>query len=310
MHGSAFETVRQQLGRSKNGRKETIMWIADQWKDYEILDTSGGEKLERWDKYLLVRPDPQVIWKTEKKHPGWKKKNGHYHRSSKGGGEWEFFHLPEQWSVHYRELTFQLKPFNFKHTGLFPEQAVNWDWCAQKIKQAGRPVKVLNLFAYTGGATLAAAAAGAQVTHVDASKGMVNWAKENAASSGLSDRPIRWLVDDCVKFVEREIRRGNHYDAIIMDPPSYGRGPKGEIWKIEESIFPFVQLCEKLLSDDPIFFLINSYTTGLAPAVLTYMLSTVLREYDGTVESQEIGIPVTSSGLVLPCGASGRWWKE
>lgn len=286
------------------------MWIADQWKDYEILDTSGGEKLERWDKYLLVRPDPQVIWKTEKKHPGWKKKNGHYHRSSRGGGEWEFFNLPEQWSVHYRELTFQLKPFSFKHTGLFPEQAVNWDWCADKIRKAGRPVKVLNLFAYTGGATLAAAAAGAQVTHVDASKGMVNWAKENAASSGLSDRPIRWLVDDCVKFVEREIRRGNHYDAIIMDPPSYGRGPKGEIWKIEESVFPFVQLCEKLLSDDPIFFLINSYTTGLAPAVLTYMLSTVLKGYGGQVESQEIGIPVTSSGLVLPCGASGRWWKD
>ncbi|MDO4489973.1 MAG: class I SAM-dependent methyltransferase [Lachnospiraceae bacterium] len=286
------------------------MWIADQWKDYEILDTSGGEKLERWDKYLLVRPDPQVIWKTDKKHPGWKKKNGHYHRSSKGGGEWEFFNLPEQWSVHYRELTFQLKPFSFKHTGLFPEQAVNWDWCAQKIKNAGRPVKVLNLFAYTGGATLAAAAAGAHVTHVDASKGMVNWAKENAASSGLSDKPIRWLVDDCVKFVEREIRRGNHYDAIIMDPPSYGRGPKGEIWKIEESIFPFVQLCEKLLSDDPIFFLINSYTTGLAPAVLTYMLSTVLKGYEGQVEAQEIGIPVTSTGLVLPCGASGRWWKD
>lgn len=286
------------------------MWVADQWKDYEILDTSGGEKLERWDKYLLVRPDPQVIWKTDKKHPGWKKKNGHYHRSSKGGGEWEFFNLPEQWSVHYRELTFQLKPFSFKHTGLFPEQAVNWDWCAQRIKEAGRPVKVLNLFAYTGGATLAAAAAGAQVTHVDASKGMVNWAKENAASSGLSDRPIRWLVDDCVKFVEREIRRGNHYDAIIMDPPSYGRGPKGEIWKIEESIFPFVQLCEKLLSDDPIFFLINSYTTGLAPAVLTYMLSTVLKGYEGQVEAQEIGIPVTSTGLILPCGASGRWWKK
>ncbi len=286
------------------------MWVADQWKDYEILDTSGGEKLERWDKYLLVRPDPQVIWKTDKKHPGWKKKNGHYHRSSKGGGEWEFFNLPEQWSVQYRELTFQLKPFSFKHTGLFPEQAVNWDWCADKIKKAGRPVKVLNLFAYTGGATLAAAAAGAHVTHVDASKGMVNWAKENAASSGLSDRPIRWLVDDCVKFVEREIRRGNHYDAIIMDPPSYGRGPKGEIWKIEESIFPFVQLCEKLLSDDPIFFLINSYTTGLAPAVLTYMLSTVLKGYKGQVEAQEIGIPVTSTGLVLPCGASGRWWKE
>ncbi len=286
------------------------MWIADQWKDYEILDTSGGEKLERWDRYLLVRPDPQVIWKTDRRHPGWKKKNGHYHRSSKGGGEWEFFDLPEQWSVHYRTLTFQLKPFSFKHTGLFPEQAVNWDWCAGKIRQAGRPVKVLNLFAYTGGATLAAAAAGAHVTHVDASKGMVNWAKENAVSSGLADRPIRWLVDDCVKFVEREIRRGNHYDAIIMDPPSYGRGPKGEIWKIEESIFPFIQLCEKLLSDDPIFFLVNSYTTGLAPAVLTYMLSTVLKGYDGQVESQEIGIPVTSSGLVLPCGASGRWWKE
>ena len=219
------------------------MWIADNWKDYEVLDCSRGEKLERWGKYLLVRPDPQVIWDTPRKNPGWKHMDGHYHRSKKGGGEWEFFHLPQQWQIHYRELTFNLKPFSFKHTGLFPEQAVNWDWCSDKIRKAGRPVKVLNLFAYTGGATLAAAAAGASVTHVDASKGMVTWAKENAASSGLSDRPIRWLVDDCVKFVEREIRRGNHYDAIIMDPPSYGRGPKGEIWKIEDAIHPLVKLC-------------------------------------------------------------------
>ncbi len=283
------------------------MWIADNWKDYEILDTSQGEKLERWGDYLLVRPDPQVIWNTPKIHPGWKRKNGHYHRSKKGGGEWEFFRLPKQWSIHYRSLTFHLKPFSFKHTGLFPEQAVNWDWFSEKIRQADRPIKVLNLFAYTGGATLAAAAAGASVTHVDASKGMVTWAKENAAASGLSDAPIRWLVDDCVKFVEREIRRGNHYDAIIMDPPSYGRGPKGEIWKIEDSIHPFIQLCVKLLSDRPLFFLVNSYTTGLAPAVLTYMLSTELKHIPGTVQSQEIGLPVTSTGLVLPCGASGRW---
>ena len=283
------------------------MWIADHWKDYEILDTSKGEKLERWGDYLLVRPDPQVIWNTPKVHPGWKKKNGHYHRSKKGGGEWEFFHLPEQWSIHYKDLTFHLKPFSFKHTGLFPEQAANWDWFSDKIQNAGRPVKVLNLFAYTGGATLAAAKAGASVTHVDASKGMVTWAKENAAASGLKDAPIRWLVDDCVKFVQREIRRGNHYDAIIMDPPSYGRGPKGEIWKIEESIHPFIQLCVSLLSDHPLFFLVNSYTTGLAPAVLTYMLCTELKKFSGCVESQEIGLPVTSTGLVLPCGASGRW---
>lgn len=283
------------------------MWIADNWKDYEILDTSKGEKLERWGDYLLVRPDPQVIWNTPKVHPGWKKKNGHYHRSKKGGGEWEFFHLPEQWSIHYKDLTFHLKPFSFKHTGLFPEQAANWDWFSDKIQNAGRPIKVLNLFAYTGGATLAAAKAGASVTHVDASKGMVTWAKENAAASGLKDAPIRWLVDDCVKFVQREIRRGNHYDAVIMDPPSYGRGPKGEIWKIEESIHPFIQLCASLLSDQPLFFLVNSYTTGLAPAVLTYMLCTELKKFSGCVESQEIGLPVTSTGLVLPCGASGRW---
>ena len=289
------------------------MWIADQWKDYEVLDTSSGEKLERWGDYLLVRPDPQVIWNTPRKNPGWKKKNGHYHRSSKGGGEWEFFNLPEEWSIHYRELTFRLKPFSFKHTGLFPEQATNWNWFSQLIHsevKKGRPVKVLNLFAYTGGATLAAAASGASVTHVDASKGMVTWAKENAVSSGLGDAPIRWLVDDCVKFVEREIRRGNHYDAIIMDPPSYGRGPKGEIWKIEESIYPLVQLCSQILTDDPLFFLINSYTTGLQPAVLSYMIHTVLGKYNGTITAEEIGLPVSSNGLVLPCGASGRFQRK
>ena len=283
------------------------MWIADGWKDYEVIDTSNGEKLERWGDYLLVRPDPQVIWDTKKSHKGWRNMNGHYHRSKKGGGEWEFFDLPEQWQINYKNLTFNLKPFSFKHTGLFPEQATNWDWFSEKIKNAGRPIKVLNLFAYTGGATLAAAAAGANVTHVDASKGMVGWAKENAASSGLSDAPIRWLVDDCVKFVEREIRRGNTYDAIIMDPPSYGRGPKGEIWKIEDMIHSLIKLCTQILSDNPLFFLINSYTTGLAPAVLTYMLATELKQFDGTVDSQEIGLPVSSNGLVLPCGASGRW---
>ncbi|MBE5975691.1 class I SAM-dependent methyltransferase [Lacrimispora xylanisolvens] len=284
------------------------MWIADGWKDYEVIDCSEGEKLERWGNYLLVRPDPQVIWSTPKKETGWTKMNGHYHRSAKGGGEWEFFHLPEQWTISYKELTFQLKPFSFKHTGLFPEQAANWDWFGDKIKKAGRPVKVLNLFAYTGGATLAAAQAGALVTHVDASKGMVGWAKENARSSGLESASIRWIVDDCVKFVEREIRRGNRYDAIIMDPPSYGRGPKGEIWKIEDSIYPFVKLCSQLLSDTPLFFLINSYTTGLAPSVLSYMISTeITSKFGGNVQSDEVGLPVKSSGLILPCGASGRW---
>lgn len=284
------------------------MWIADQWKDYEVLDTSNGEKLERWGKYLLVRPDPQVIWNTPHEHPGWKKKNGHYHRSSKGGGEWEFLDLPNEWSISYKDLTFHLKPFSFKHTGLFPEQAVNWDWFSSLIKGASRPIKVLNLFAYTGGATISAAKAGAQVTHVDASKGMVSWAKENAAASGLSDAPIRWLVDDCTKFVERELRRGNHYDGIIMDPPSYGRGPKGEIWKIEENIFPFIELTTKLLSDKPLFFLINSYTTGLQPAVLSYMLNlTVKKNFGGHILADEIGLPVSGTDLVLPCGASGRW---
>lgn len=286
------------------------MWAADQWKDYEVLDTSSGEKLERWGDYFLIRPDPQVLWDTPKKLRQWKKPNGHYHRSSKGGGQWEFFDLPKIWEIQYKDLKFHLQPFSFKHTGLFPEQAVNWDWFSEKIRKAKRPVKVLNLFAYTGGATLAAAAAGASVTHVDASKGMVNWAKENAQLSGLREKPIRWLVDDCVKFVEREIRRGNVYDGIIMDPPSYGRGPKGEIWKIEEKIYPFIELCTKILSEDPLFFLVNSYTTGLQPAVLSYMLETqIKKKFGGQVVSDEIGLPVTSNGLILPCGASGRWEK-
>lgn len=292
-------------------RRIKNMWIANQWKDYEVIDTSTGEKLERWGDYILVRPDPQVIWNTPKNNAGWRKKNGHYHRSVKGGGEWEFWNLPEEWSIHYKELTFHLKPFSFKHTGLFPEQAVNWDWFSELIRNAGRPIKVLNLFAYTGGATLSAAKAGANVTHVDASKGMVAWAKENAAASGLKDAPIRWLVDDCVKFVEREIRRGNQYDAIIMDPPSYGRGPKGEIWKIEESIYPFIGLTTQILTDKPLFYLVNSYTTGLQPAVLTYMIQTALvPRFGGVVESSEIGLPVSSNGLVLPCGASGRWTQN
>ena len=296
------------------------MFIADRWKDYEVLDTSRGEKLERWGKYILLRPDPQVIWSTPRERKEWKRLNGHYHRSAKGGGEWEFHDLPEEWSINYKlidkgisgdSLTFNLKPFSFKHTGLFPEQAANWDWFFPIIKRAvdkGREIKVLNLFAYTGGATIAAAAAGAKVTHVDASKGMVSWAKENAASSGLAEAPIRWLVDDCMKFVEREIRRGNHYDAIIMDPPSYGRGPKGEIWKIEESVYPLIEKASMLLSDDPLFFLINSYTTGLQPAVLTYMIGTLIgKKHEGDVISDEVGLPVIESGLVLPCGASGRW---
>jgi 23S rRNA (cytosine1962-C5)-methyltransferase len=283
------------------------MWVADQWKDYEVLDTSSGEKLERWGDYRLIRPDPQVIWNTKKQDSAWRRPNAHYHRSSRGGGEWEFFDLPEIWSIGYRNLTFLLKPFSFKHTGLFPEQAVNWDWCGDLIRGANREIRVLNLFAYTGGATLSAADAGAHVTHVDASKGMVRWARENAEASGMEDAPIRWLVDDCTKFVEREIRRGKQYEAIIMDPPSYGRGPKGEIWKIEDCIFDLIRLAVQLLSDQPLFLLVNSYTTGLAPAVLTYMISTALAGRGGTVEASEIGLPVRSTGLILPCGASGRW---
>ena len=287
------------------------MWIADGWEDYELLDCGGGEKLERWDKQYLVRPDPQAIWETPRRLPEWKRANARYLRSQTGGGHWEKKALPESWQVHYKDLTFQVKPMNFKHTGLFPEQAVNWDWFSGLIHEAGHPVKVLNLFAYTGGATVSAAAAGAAVTHVDASKGMVGWAKENAAASGLADAPIRWLVDDCMKFVEREIRRGNKYDGIIMDPPSYGRGPKGEIWKIEDNIWDFVGLTAQLLSDDALFFLINSYTTGLQPAVLSYMMnSTLTKKFGGHVEAEEIGLPVTESGLVLPCGASGRWQRD
>ena len=289
---------------------------ADTWKDYELLDATDGNRLERWGETLLVRPDPQVVWKTPQQSPLWAKADAVYHRSNQGGGEWEYRRrLPEKWKITCGEgedkLTLIVSPTGFKHTGVFPEQAVNWDWFSGLIHEAGRPVKVLNLFAYTGGATVSAAAAGAAVTHVDASKGMVGWAKENAAASGLADAPIRWLVDDCMKFVEREIRRGNKYDGIIMDPPSYGRGPKGEIWKIEDNIWDFVGLTAQLLSDDALFFLINSYTTGLQPAVLSYMMnSTLTKKFGGHVEAEEIGLPVTESGLVLPCGASGRWQRK
>ena len=287
------------------------MWIADQWQDYELLDCGGGEKLERWDKQYLVRPDPQAIWETDHRHPAWKKANARYLRSHTGGGHWEKKTLPESWQIHYDELTFQVKPMNFKHTGLFPEQAVNWDFAMNKIRNAGRPIRVLNLFAYTGGATVACAKAGASVCHVDAAKGMVAWAKDNARLSGLSDAPIRWIVDDCAKFVEREIRRGKTYDAIIMDPPSYGRGPSGEVWKLEESLYPFVKLCAGVLSDKPLFVLINSYTTGLAPSVLGYLLHLLVAEkYGGTVSWDELGLPVSATGMALPCGATGRWFSE
>ena len=284
------------------------MWQADEWKDYEVLDTSRGEKLERWGKYVLVRPDPQVIWNTPKNDPLWRKYDARYARSSTGGGAWSEHRLPDHWQVRYKELTFNVKPMNFKHTGVFPEQAANWDFIMRTIRAARRPINVLNLFAYTGGATLAAAAAGASVCHVDAAKGMVAWAKENAKSSGLEDRPIRWIVDDCAKFVEREIRRGRRYDAIIMDPPSYGRGPSGEIWKLEENLFPFVELCTGVLSDEPLFVIINSYTTGLAPSVLGYIMDTLITaKHGGGTECGELGLPVRDSGLVLPCGSTGRW---
>ena len=287
------------------------MWKADQWKDYEVLDTSDGEKLECWGSFYLVRPDPQVIWSTPRQDPRWKRFDARYARSSTGGGHWSAHHLPEHWCIHYRELTFQVKPMNFKHTGVFPEQAANWDFIDDQIRRAGRPVSVLNLFAYTGGATLAAAAAGASVCHVDAAKGMVAWARENAAASGLSGAPIRWIIDDCAKFVEREIKRGRRYDAVIMDPPSYGRGPSGEIWKLEKDLFPFLKLVSGVLSDDPLFFIINSYTTGLAPSVLTCLLDSVVTpRFGGGTVSDELGLPVTDSGLVLPCGATGRWTRE
>ena len=284
------------------------MWLADAWKDYEVLDTSGGEKLERWGKYVLVRPDPQVIWNTPKDDPLWRKYDARYARSSTGGGKWANLRLPEHWQVKYRELTFNVKPMNFKHTGVFPEQAANWDFIMETIRGAGRPINALNLFAYTGGATLACAAAGASVCHVDAAKGMVAWAKENAKSSGLAEKPIRWIVDDCAKFVEREIRRGRRYDAIIMDPPSYGRGPSGEIWKLEENLWPFVQLVSQVLSDKPLFVIINSYTTGLAPSVVGYIMDSIFtKRFGGHSECGELGLPVKDSGLVLPCGSTGRW---
>ena len=284
------------------------MWIADGWKEYELLDCGSGEKLERWGDKLLVRPDPQAIWNTPRHHHGWKRPDGRYLRSSAGGGSWEKGRLPGQWQVRYKNLTFQVKPMNFKHTGLFPEQAVNWEFAQEQIKRAGRPVSVLNLFAYTGAASVACAAAGASVCHVDAAKGMVQWARENARASSLEEAPIRWIVDDCAKFVEREIRRGRRYDAIIMDPPSYGRGPTGEVWKLEDNLYPFVELCAGVLSDEPLFIIINSYTTGLAPSVLTYILETVVsRKFGGRTVSDEIGLPVSETGLVLPCGATGRW---
>lgn len=285
------------------------MWIADGWKDYELLDTSDGQRLEKWKKYTLVRPDPQVIWNGVKRHPLWKKADGIYSREG-GGGKWVKLDVPESWNISYKELTFKIKPMGFKHTGLFPEQAVNWDWFSSLIKNAGRPIKVLNLFAYTGGATVAAAKAGASVCHVDASRGMVQTAKENAALSGLSEAPIRYIVDDCAKFVEREARRGNKYDGIIMDPPSYGRGPSGEVWKLEDNIGKFVSSAAAILSDDPLFFLVNSYTTGLSASTMGYILGLeIAAKRGGKVVSDEIGLPVTRTGIALPCGASSRWTK-
>ena len=283
------------------------MWVSDKWKDYELLDCSGGERLERWKDRILVRPDPQVIWDTPKKMKEWNAADAHYHRSSAGGGSWDKRSLPGSWQINYGEMTLNVKPMNFKHTGVFPEQAANWDYAMKKIKEAGRPISVLNLFAYTGAATTAALLAGASVCHVDAAKGMTQWAKENAASSGVADRQVRWIVDDCAKFVEREIRRGHRYDAIIMDPPSYGRGPGGEVWKLENDLVPFVQLCSGVLSDDPLFVIINSYTTGLSPSTLTYVAQSVFgRKFGGRAESDELGLPVTASGLCLPCGATCR----
>ena len=287
------------------------MRYTSDWKDYELLDCSSGERLERWGNVTLIRPDPQVIWKTPKKHPAWRRADAVYHRSSSGGGNWEIKNkIPSFWRIGYGDLNFNVKTMGFKHTGIFPEQAVNWDYTAKLIKNACRPVKVLNLFAYTGGATVACLKAGAEVVHVDASKGMVQWAKENAVASGVADRKVRWIVDDCVKFVQREIRRGNKYDIIIMDPPSYGRGPGGEIWKLENEVYSFVELCSQVLSDNPIMVLINSYTTGLSPAVMQYILGALIKpKFGGVAESDEIGLPVTQTGMILPCGASAIWHK-
>ncbi|MFF2482242.1 class I SAM-dependent methyltransferase [Paenibacillus sp. NPDC058071] len=285
------------------------MYVADKWTDYELLDTGAGDKLERWGPYVLRRPDPQIIWPLAKETGQWKQADGHYHRSTSGGGQWQFKStLPERWTIAYGELKFHIKPTNFKHTGLFPEQAVNWSWMMDKIRSAGRPIRVLNLFAYSGGATVAAAAAGAEVVHVDAAKGMVQWAKENAQLSGLENAPIRYIIDDVFKFVQREQRRGRQYDAIIMDPPSYGRGTNGETWKLEENLYPFLELCTTILSDNPLFLLLNSYTTGLSPSVLHNLLHmTMQRKYGGEINCGEIGLPITATGLHLPCGILGRW---
>lgn len=290
------------------------MYIAENWKDYELLDTSDGERLERWGKYILIRPDPQVIWKGKREHKLWSKADAIYRRSNSGGGAWVKNNVPEKWTIGYDGMTFNLKPMGFKHTGLFPEQAANWDWFSRLIEERrkqGKKVKVLNLFAYTGGATAAAAKAGAEVVHVDASKGMVAQAKENLASSGLADAPVRYIVDDCRKFVEREIRRGNKYDGIIMDPPSYGRGPGGEVWKLEDAVCDFVSLCEKLVSDEPLFMLINSYTTGLSPLTMGYVLDVeIVKKHGGHAETGELALPVTQTKGYLPCGASARWIAE
>ncbi|WMJ23294.1 class I SAM-dependent methyltransferase [Paludicola sp. MB14-C6] len=288
------------------------MRVVSGFNDYEIIDTSNGEKLERWGETILIRPDPQIIWNTDTKNPLWNQSSARYHRSNKGGGEWEFYKkVKDSWVIRYKNLSFRIKPTGFKHTGLFPEQAVNWDYFQDKITKANREIKVLNLFAYTGGATIACAAAGASVCHVDASKGMVAWAKENAQLSNLSDKPIRWIVDDCEKFVAREIKRGNRYDAVIMDPPSYGRGPGGEVWQLEEHIYNMVELCSKVLSDDPLFFVLNSYTTGLSPSVMEYLLGvTVGNKYKGKISCDEIGLKVSETGYNLPCGSTAIWEKE
>ena len=287
------------------------MWTSENWKDYELLDASDGERLERWGRYILIRPDPQIIWKNVKSHPAWKNADAVYRRSREGGRGGVKNRLPESWNIRYGDLGFILRPMGFKHTGLFPEQAANWDWFGELIRKANRPVKVLNLFAYTGGATVAAAKAGASVVHVDAAKGMVAQAKENASLSGLADAPIRYIVDDCKKFIEREIRRGNHYDGIIMDPPSYGRGPNGEVWKLEDSVDELVGIAAKLLSDDPLFFLINSYTTGLSPLTMQYLIGLhVARRFGGRTEAGELGLRVTEIGAYLPAGASTRWWRD
>lgn len=285
---------------------------AANWTDYELIDTGSGERLERWGDIILIRPDPQIIWQSDKKDPRWKTAHARYKRSNTGGGQWQYYKkIPEVWSIGYNDMTFRLKPMGFKHTGIFPEQAVNWDFAAEKIKNAGRPVKILNLFGYTGAATLSCMQAGAHVTHVDASKGMVQWGRENATASGLADKPVRWLVDDCVKFVQREQRRGNTYDGIIMDPPSYGRGPGGEVWKLEEQLYGLVEMCLPILTEDPLFFILNSYTAGLSPSVMEYLLSVLLKSrFGGKVSADEIGLPVTRTGLVLPCGSTAIWSKD